>query len=81
MPRIMISCPSGRGDVPTGYRTADIDLSTRSHIRSFRCCCGSVHSWSEDDAWAEAGFPAGERRSLGRELVSEDAAGSPGGDR
>lgn len=49
----MIKCPSGRGAVPTGYRTADVDLMTPSHPRSFRCSCGEVHSWSVEDAWAE----------------------------
>lgn len=50
----MISCPSGRGEVPTGYRTADVDLTLRVQTRAFRCACGEVHSWNEDAAWPEA---------------------------
>ena len=53
MARIMTLCPSGRGAVPTGYRTADLDLTVKSHTRSFRCVCGVVHSWNEDAAWPE----------------------------
>lgn len=56
MPRIMITCPSGRGSVPTGYRTADVDLTMRSHTRAFRCSCGQIHTWSEEAAWAEQGL-------------------------
>jgi hypothetical protein len=52
----MIACPFGHGAVPTGYRTADVDLTTRSYTRSFRCVCGKIHSWNEEAAWAERGL-------------------------
>jgi hypothetical protein len=61
----MITCPSGRGSVPTGYRTADVDLTLRSHTRSFRCSCGQIHEWSEETAWAEQGLSAATRRGSG----------------
>jgi len=67
MSRIMIICPSGHGAVPTGYRTADVDLTTRSHTRSFRCVCGKVHTWDEEAAWAEQGLSAAARRACGLE--------------
>lgn len=67
MSRIMITCPSGHGAVPTGYRTADVDLSTPSHTRSFRCVCGQIHSWDADVAWAEAGMTDAARRAHGLE--------------
>ena len=53
MPRIMIHCPFGEGDVPTGYRTTDVDLTIVTHTRSFRCSCGRIHDWNGDIAWAE----------------------------
>ena len=55
MPRIMIHCPSGGGEVPTGYRTTDVDLTVASQSRFFRCSCGRIHDWKEDVAWAEVG--------------------------
>lgn len=65
MPRVMTLCPSGLGPVPTGYRTGDLDLSMRSHRRSFRCACGEIHSWCEDMAWVEAPTqaPGGDARA------------------
>jgi len=71
MARIMITCPDGRGAVPTGYRTSDIDLTTRSHTRSFRCACGQIHSWSEDAAWVEEGLAAAAARQAYRLEPSE----------
>jgi len=65
MTRIMITCPSGRGAVPTGYRSGDVDLTIRSHTRSFRCYCGQIHIWSEEMAWAEQGLTAAASRSYG----------------
>lgn len=61
----MTICPSGLGAVPTGYSTADVDLTARSHLRSFRCLCGKIHSWTEGAAWSEPGFSAGARRAYG----------------
>ena len=79
MPRIMITCPSGYGAVATGYRTADVDLTTRTDVvRSFRCACGGVHSWNEDAAWAEAGLCAAARRSYGLEADPAEARAGPG---
>ena len=71
MPRIMIHCPFGEGDVPTGYRTTDVDLIVRSHTRSFRCSCGRIHDWTGDVAWAEADRTA--RRGDGLEPPLQDA--------
>lgn len=62
MARIMITCPAGRGAVPTGYRTTDIDLTTPSHTRAFRCACGQIHSWNEAAAWVELGLAAAAAR-------------------
>jgi hypothetical protein len=55
MPRILINCPAGRGAVPTGYRTADLDLAAPLQLHAFRCLCGEVHTWSGESAWAEEG--------------------------
>ena len=65
MPRILINCPTGRGAVPTGFRTADVDLATSSQTRSFRCVCGEIHSWTEGAAWAEVGLTPAARQSYG----------------
>jgi len=56
MPRILINCPAGHGAVPTGYRTADLDLATPLQPHAFRCLCGEVHTWSGENAWAEEGM-------------------------
>lgn len=78
MTRIMITCPSGRGAVHTGYRSADLDLTLRSHTRSFRCTCGQIHSWSEEMAWAEQGLTAARRNcGLGPQLAPPGAHRRP----
>jgi hypothetical protein len=65
MARIMIICPSGRGPVPTGYTTADFDLTSGLQTRAFRCACGEIHSWNESAAWAEQGVALAARRRYG----------------
>jgi hypothetical protein len=65
MPRILITCPSGRGAVPTGYRTQDIDLAACSHERAFRCVCGVIHTWNTESAWAEEGLTPAALRAYG----------------
>jgi hypothetical protein len=54
MPRILVTCPSSGAIVPTGHRTAEIDLATMTGSRSFRCpTCQKVHDWTADVAVAE----------------------------
>ncbi len=54
MPRIIISCPVTGQDVPTGHRTQDIDLSSMTEARSFRCpVCHEVHAWQGREARIE----------------------------
>ena len=62
MPRIMINCPAGAGDVPTGFRTSDIEPETWSQTRAFRCTCGRIHDWNEDVAWIETDTTVDGRR-------------------
>lgn len=54
MARILTNCPDTGEVVPTGHRTADIDLSALSEPRSFRCpVCQKVHSWTRETAIVE----------------------------
>jgi hypothetical protein len=54
MARILTNCPDTNEIVPTGHRTADIDLSSLTEPRSFRCpVCQKVHSWTSDTAVIE----------------------------
>lgn len=54
MARILTNCPETGDLVPTGHRTADIDLSGLTEPRSFRCPrCQKVHSWTRDTAIIE----------------------------
>jgi hypothetical protein len=54
MARILTNCPDTGEVVPTGHRTADIDLTTMSEPRSFRCpVCQQVHSWTRETAVIE----------------------------
>lgn len=54
MARILTTCPNTGEAVPTGHRTADIDLSALSEPRSFRCPrCQKVHSWTSETATVE----------------------------
>ncbi|HEY8574003.1 hypothetical protein [Phenylobacterium sp.] len=76
MARILISCPAGRGDVPTGYRTGDLDLGAGPFSRSFRCTCGDIHTWDETQAWAEEISQAATIRSYEIE-AGTDVGASP----
>lgn len=54
MPRILTTCPTTHATVPTGHRTADIDLATLTEPRSFRCPdCAQVHAWTAEEATVE----------------------------
>lgn len=54
MARILTICPDTGEAVPTGHRTADIDLAILSETRSFRCPrCQKVHTWTSDIAVIE----------------------------
>ncbi|HEV2530301.1 hypothetical protein [Phenylobacterium sp.] len=55
MPRILTTCPTTGQEVPTGYRSADVDLETESGSWSFRCTvCEQVHAWTASEASVEA---------------------------
>jgi hypothetical protein len=54
MARILTNCPDTGDLVPTGHRTADVDLTSLSEPRSFRGPrCQKVHSWTRDTAIIE----------------------------
>jgi endogenous inhibitor of DNA gyrase (YacG/DUF329 family) len=54
MARILTNCPDTGEAVPTGHRTADINLAILSEPRSFRCPrCQKVHTWTSDTARIE----------------------------
>lgn len=54
MARILTNCPDTGDIVPTGHRTADIDLAALTEPRSFRCpVCQKVHSWDRESAIVE----------------------------
>lgn len=54
MPRILTTCPTSGGLVPTGHRTPSIVLTEMEGPRSFRCpSCQQVHSWTADQAVVE----------------------------
>jgi hypothetical protein len=51
MARILTICPTTGQEVPTGYRSADIDLETNEGSWSFRCSvCEQVHAWTASEA-------------------------------
>ena len=54
MPRILAPCPTTGQSVPTGYRSADLDLEAPDGAWSFRCtACQQVHAWTAQDATVE----------------------------
>ena len=58
----MTTCTATGAEVPTGYRTQDIDLSQMTESRAFRCQCGAIHTWGPENAHVEEGLtPAGLR--------------------
>jgi hypothetical protein len=55
MPRILTTCPTTGEIVPTGHRSAELDLSAMIGTRAFRCpVCQQVHAWEAHAAYAEA---------------------------
>lgn len=61
MPRIVTTCPTTGQTVPTGYRSADLDLEQLAGPMSFRCtACEKVHAWTAMDVSIEetSGFIA-----------------------
>jgi hypothetical protein len=54
MSRILTTCPTTGESVPTGYRSADIDLADAKGAWSFRCSvCQQVHAWTASEARTE----------------------------
>jgi hypothetical protein len=54
MPRIVTTCPTTGQTVPTGYRSADLDLEELVGPMSFRCtACEKVHAWTAMDVSIE----------------------------
>lgn len=55
MPRIVTTCPTTGQTVPTGYRSADLDLEQLTGPMSFRCAaCEKVHVWTATEVSIEA---------------------------
>ena len=58
MARILTICPTTGQAVPTGYRSADVDLWTDPGSWSFRCSvCAQVHAWTASEASVERAEP------------------------